>query len=351
MKPEDQVITQRKKGVTTEDRSLSILHPFFTTTPSGLYINRLTASYSSKPLNYLLLRHAALITRLAARTAGETHTRVVPPWWIPPPIRINESAEEAVKEHDATEPGTLRIYTDGSGINGHVGAAAVTPAPQANGLYTKRTQYMGTSCTSAVYAAELRVLVLALQIMLDTPPTCVPPIKRAIIFTDNQAAIQDIRNPKHPSGQYILVEEVRALDEARNQGWEVQFRWIPAHIGVPGNGKRSSIHTSRNRETSSTITQMSTGKFGLRAYLHAINKADTDQCQCGQGPQTVRHIPLECRNWVEERHRMCAGKSPCKDIKRILCNPPMAVQAAKMILRTGQLGQFRAVPSTVLKYK
>lgn len=166
------------------------------------------------------------------------------------------------------------------------------------------------------------------------------------VFTDESSRNPGNGKPKCPFRQYNLVEAAQTLQNLRLQGWEVQFRWVLSHTGVPGNeaakhqgslwlhpdcttepravtrtrinsspssnheiyyssnderrmgavlgkakhgrelfrlsvrlGKGNvTLYTGIHRAISPTITQIYTGKIGLRAYLDTIKKPDADQC-------------------------------------------------------------------------
>ena len=157
---------------------------------------------------------------------------VVAPWWRPPTTIISVNKEEAKRLHDVTsnimEDSELAIYTDGSGINNKIGAAAVATQ------YSVRLEsFLGTFQCHTVYTGELQGINLALNFtwtkMLERP------IFDEVIFTDNQAAILSCANPTGQSGQSILRQIAYKIDMLRTKGIETRLQWVPAHTGIKGN--------------------------------------------------------------------------------------------------------------------
>lgn len=152
------------------------------------------------------------------------------PWTMPPKVYI-EDREAAKTTHDKIwyqleEP--LRLYTDGSGYQGGIGAAVYWGGES-------RLCHMGTDEMATVYAAELRAVEMALEIIKDKGGEIDKLANGAVIFTDNQAALRAIQNPKMPSGQVYLEGCLRLLEWCAKKEIQVELRWIPAHEGISGN--------------------------------------------------------------------------------------------------------------------
>ncbi|OQD72542.1 hypothetical protein PENANT_c238G09961, partial [Penicillium antarcticum] len=120
---------------------------------------------------------------------------VLAPWQAPPEVII-EDREAAVNNHNqilTKDPGArpLILYTDGSGIDGKIGAAAVV------GLEDQHVHsQMGDDNTSTVYAAELRAIEMALEMVLESTEPWAKQAKNGIvIFVDSQAALKALRRP------------------------------------------------------------------------------------------------------------------------------------------------------------
>jgi hypothetical protein len=187
------------------------------------------------------------------------------------------------------------------------------------------------------------------------PPTGQPKKAANSGTTITNASDQDPRhnlgNDSNNTIRTLLTTAKRTIDTALHQDWE--FAWTHAKhgralhdLGRKPDKKTLQLHKRLPRHISSIITQMTTGKIGLNAYLHGIDKADTSQCTCNQGPQTVEHILLRCRNWKQERQEMWAGSRPMLNVKGVLSDHKLVVRAAHMMLRTGLLQQFQTVSTT-----
>lgn len=125
---------------------------------------------------------------------------VTPPWWRGPITHI-EQETDARSTHDCEiRKGGICLYTDGSCIGGHVGAAAVNLEKG-----QMMNAYMGTDATSTVYAAELQGINLALTMAAAEADASAFKI-HVNIFADNQAAIRSLTRPEGRSGAYILKQ-------------------------------------------------------------------------------------------------------------------------------------------------
>src|SRR5438874_2477001 len=99
----------------------------------------------------------------------------------------------------------MRIYTDGSGINGQVGVAAYCPE-----LSKTTKQHLGPETEYNVYAAEVFAINMAINIIKACEPST--SYTEYLIYTDSQPAITATTKPHKQSGQSIIRETLDNIE-------------------------------------------------------------------------------------------------------------------------------------------
>ncbi|KAJ7888898.1 hypothetical protein B0H14DRAFT_2497685 [Mycena olivaceomarginata] len=171
-----------------------------------LACNRLTRPAFGLPHKYHNLMHT---WRLDPADFETIRPFPVPPTWIPPFTHViapnkEDALEQALtrsRDHD------LCLYSDGSGIDGHIGAACITD--QRDDTFSRRL-HLGSSHDHTVFESE----VVGATLALSSIPS-LPHLKRIFLGIDNQRAIHALRRPRQQPGQYLLLEFHAELDRLK----------------------------------------------------------------------------------------------------------------------------------------
>ncbi|KAK0370669.1 zinc knuckle [Colletotrichum limetticola] len=129
--------------------------------------------------------------------------------------RVSTSPEARSRPKRNTD--AAHIYTDGSGIDGQIGAAAVCTTIQQT-----RKSHMGDDTTSTVYVGELQGIVQALE-MAQADKEKGNHQSRVFIHTDNQAPTRSSAKPKGKSGANVLKIIAEKTQALREQGLKVEL--------------------------------------------------------------------------------------------------------------------------------
>jgi ribonuclease HI len=159
-------------------------------------------------------------------------TRIVPTRTKAWKTRIAKTKQSAIREQKELKD-TIQIFSDGSGYEGGIGAAAVLIR---NGQEPRMLRYhLGTDEEHTVFEGEMVGLTLAVHLLATEENITYP----TSILVDNQAAIQTDGG----TGSNYLANQLDRLTKRlrtthRRQGigtFELTIRWIPGHMDVQGN--------------------------------------------------------------------------------------------------------------------
>lgn len=259
------------------------------------------------------------------------------------PAEIIEICEATNEQYE------IEVFTDGSKINGKVGAAAVIFR---NKTVVQQQKFrLNNKCSNN--QAEQIAILQALKIITEMD---IPNIERTVaIYTDSKVTIDLLRNnDKHG---YIIEQIRQNLKILFSQHWKINFKWIKAHVGIHGNEiadklakqateedhipviynkipKSTIIDAEKKKSTEKwqrmwsnttkgaltkrffpsvtdrmkinipatpNLASILTGHGKLRSYYYRFRISENPGCPCGAPDQTVDHLLWDCQILNQQR--------------------------------------------------
>lgn len=279
-------------------------------------------------------------------------------------IEIASSPELAIQADRVVRNGPT-VYTDASVRNGICGigvvaASSLSTGRSKGGIVPSISITIGREETCSILSAELK----AIQVAIET--TQAP--RTWIVTDSQEALRTIEKGEKSTKAQDACRGVPAALARAQEAGQEIYFRWIPAHAGVRGNEEADRLAKAVTKEgaevTGEPTKQVTEGKLvwkliqkeldaiertrppGLWGkYTFRLDKAlpgkhtialydalsagqarilvqartnhthllefkarmravPSNECECGKGVETVRHVLLECERWAIYRSEL-----------------------------------------------
>ena len=176
------------------------------------------------------------------------------PWSDPLRVRIEVDDTCAIRTHDADEtPHERRVYSDGSGKDGSVTAAAV----DIKGW--EKTSKLGGAGVVLTYYSELEGLATASEELAERCTSASEPQMDLIyrVYSDSQASLKVARSMGSEWDQGRLRRILNAHEAISARGATLSLVWIPGHRGVLGNemADKAAERTQREREPAGIVRE------------------------------------------------------------------------------------------------
>ena len=170
-----------------------------------------------------------------------------PKWEPGVVIRIAGDREKA-REEDIADRASIKVYTDGSGIEGQIGAAAVLYCDGV--LVKKRRMRLGSVKHHTVFKGEGVGLTLGLELIREEEMA----EGMVSIGINNMVAISATHTIKPSSSHYIwdIFHWRVAMLYNKHKGLDILVRWTPGHTRIAGNEKADEEAKEAVREGLST---------------------------------------------------------------------------------------------------